>query len=218
MVLPLSEVQFATLYSLHQDIQPPELTLTSDICTIGRSTTCDVIFTGQRIVSRLHAKIEREGPRYVLRDANSANGTFVNERRIFEPHLLQDEDVIGLGGPQAMLRFSDPDPTDVVAGGLYYNGRSLKFFLGQHHLDLTPGEFRLLHHLYQHLGDVCTRQSCAEAVWSRPYDPGPDDEGLDRMISNIRHKLRQLDPKIEPTQMIKTRRGLGYELALETLF
>jgi DNA-binding response OmpR family regulator len=217
MPSPLLSVQFAVLHSLHKDVQPSEFTLKDDICTIGRSATCDIVLTGQRTVSRLHAQIEREGPRYVLRDANSANGTFVNERRISEPHVLQDEDVIGLGAPQAMLRFSDPDPTDVVAGRLYYHARSMKFFLSQHHLDLTPGEFRLLHHLYQHIGDVCTRQSCAEAIWNREYDPGPDDEGLDRMISNIRHKMRQLDPNLEPAEIIKTRRGLGYELALENI-
>jgi DNA-binding response OmpR family regulator len=111
-----------------------------------------------------------------------------------------------------MLRFSDPDPTDVVARRLYYNSRSMAFFLKQQLLDLTPAEFRLLHHLYQHTGDVCTRERCAEVIWQREYDPGPDDEGLDRIISNIRRKIRQLDPTIDPADMVKTRRGLGYEL------
>jgi len=150
-----------------------------------------------------------------LRDANSAHGTFVNERRIYEPHLLQNADAIGLGTPQPLLRFADPDPTDLVeAGRLHYEARTLKFFWNKVHVDLTPNEFRLLHHLYQHLGDVCTRESCAEAIWQRAYDPGPDDEGLDRTISNIRRKIRQLDPAAEPAEIIKTRRGLGYELIL----
>ena len=181
---------------------------------MGRSPMCDIVLTKQKTVSRLHAKIEREGPRYVLRDANSANGTFVNEYRISEPHLLQDEDMIGLGTPQAMLRFSDPDPTDVVMDYLYYNARNMKFFVNQQYLDLTPNEFRLLHHLHQHISDVCTRESCAIAVWSRDYDPGPDDEGLDRLVSNIRRKIRRLDPKVTAVEIIKTRRGLGYELVL----
>lgn len=208
----LPPIQFATLYRVQETVRPAEFVLKSDVCTIGRSSMCDIVLVEQKTVSRLHAKIEREGPRYVLSDTNSANGTFVNERRIHEPYLLQDEDVIGLGTAQAMLRFSDPDPTDIVGGRLHYDARSMRFFLDQDHLDLTPYEFRLLHHLYQHITDVCTRESCAEAVWDRAYEPGPDDEGLDRMVGNIRRKLRQLDSELDPAAMLTTRRGLGFEL------
>lgn len=90
-------IQFATLYRLQQSIQPAEFVLKGDVCTIGRSSMCDIVLVEHKTVSRLHAKIEREGLRYVLSDTNSANGTFVNERRIHEPYLLQNEDVIGLG-------------------------------------------------------------------------------------------------------------------------
>lgn len=233
MPSPLLSTQFATLYSLHKDIQPIELTLKDDVCTLGRSAICDIVFTGQKTVSRLHAKIERDGPRYVLYDANSANGTFVNSRRIHAPYLLQDEDVIGLGGPEPVLRFSDPDPTDVVTSRFYYNARTLTFFLNEHPLNLTPSEFRFLFYLYQHVGDVCTRASCFEAIWGRKYDLQVADptaqevkvveakdlpnveEGLNRIVSEIRHKIRRLDPTIDPAQMIKTHREQGYELVLE---
>jgi DNA-binding response OmpR family regulator len=225
--------QFAILQSLHKDLQPPQFTLEGDVCTIGRSPTCNIVLTGQKIVSRLHAKIERDGPRYLLHDANSVNGTFVNSRRIHAPYVLQDEDVIGLGGPEPMLRFSDPDPTDVVTGRFYYNARSLTFFLNEQPLNLTPSEFRFLFNLYQHLGDVCTRTSCIEAIWGKKYDLRladptakevkivevkdlPDvEEGLNRIVSEIRQKIRQLDPTIDPARMIKTHREQGYELILE---
>ncbi|HEX9922408.1 MAG TPA: hypothetical protein VGD99_07075 [Anaerolineae bacterium] len=36
------------------------------------------------------------------------------------------------------------------------------------------------------------------SVWGRAYEPGPDDEGIDRMVGNIRRKLRQLDCEIDP--------------------
>jgi DNA-binding response OmpR family regulator len=212
---PLSSSgQCAKLFSVHAIVQPAEFVLESDVCTIGRSAMCDIVVTQQKTVSRLHAKIEREGPRYVLRDANSANGTFVNGRRIVEPHLLGDDDIIGLGTPTALLRFSDPDPTASIQGQLYYNERTMTFFINQQEIDLTLHEFRLLYHLYQHVGDVCTRESCAEAIWKRMYDPGPDDEGLDRTVSNLRSKLGKFDSPLDPGEMIKTRRGLGYELIL----
>jgi hypothetical protein len=67
--------QFAKLLSLENNVHPPEFVLESDICTLGRSAMCDVIVEEQKTVSRLHAKIELDGPRYILHDANSAAGS-----------------------------------------------------------------------------------------------------------------------------------------------
>src|SRR6266511_5950946 len=150
--------QIARILALAADIQPPEYTLAPDICTIGRSPSCPIIVP-RTTVSRLHARIERAGPRYVLRDAGSANGTFVNNRRIYDQHTLKHHDVIGLGPALALLRFIDPDPTVETASRLRYEEHVLKFVLDQQPVDLTPAQFRLLYHLHQHAGDVCTRES-----------------------------------------------------------
>ena len=53
-----------------------EQILDTDTCTIGRAPTCQIIVS-RNIVSRVHARIERDGLRYLLHDAGSANGTFV---------------------------------------------------------------------------------------------------------------------------------------------
>ncbi|HXW00767.1 MAG TPA: winged helix-turn-helix domain-containing protein, partial [Anaerolineae bacterium] len=151
----------------------------------------------------------RDGPRYLLSDNHSANGTFVNGRRIREPYVLQDEDQIGLSKPAPLLFFADVDPTDFISSQLRYDARGMTFFLTEKPLDLTPAQFRLLLHLYHHAGDICTRESCAEALWDREYDPGLDAEALDRAVSNLRHKLREIKPEAE---LIKTVRGLGYIL------
>lgn len=215
MKTQFSSFEYAVLFKIHPAAQPAEFILEGEVCTIGRWPGCDIVLAGQRIVSRMHATIERAGPRYLLRDANSANGTFVNERQISEPHLLQDEDVIGLGAPQAMLRFSDPDPTDVWTSRLAYNSHKLKFSLYQQELNLTPGEFKLLHFLYQHRGDVCTRERCFEVVWERQYEPRltADAEALDKLLHNIRHKIKNIDSTA--AEIIKTHRGQGYELIVE---
>ncbi|MEM8502180.1 MAG: ATP-binding cassette domain-containing protein [Cyanobacteria bacterium P01_D01_bin.1] len=47
-------------------------------------------------VSRYHASIQREGPRYVLRD-RSTNGTYVNRHRLTRPYALQEGDIIQIG-------------------------------------------------------------------------------------------------------------------------
>ncbi|GAB4443076.1 MAG: hypothetical protein Kow0031_25240 [Anaerolineae bacterium] len=205
-----SLAEHGQVLALHPDVQPDELLLSSEVCTIGRSPlVCQVIVENNKIVSRVHAKIERQGPRYVLLDANSVNGTFVNGRRIYEAHLLADGDQIGLGSPTALLRFNDPDPTIPILSRLTYNEQTLAFAFNKQPLELSPNQFRLLHHLYQHAGEVCTQESCAEAVWGKDYH-SYSDTALHREIANLRKKLRQLDPDVE--DMIQTRKGQGYVL------
>jgi DNA-binding response OmpR family regulator len=199
------------LIALHEDVQPAEYVLAAGPCSLGRSPLCQVVVHHRKAISRLHARIETEGPRYVLHDHNSANGTFVNGARIAEPYLLKDRDRIGLGTPTALLRFVDSDPTHVVASRLRYDDKTMTFYLEERPLSLTPQQFRLLSHLYQHAGEVCTRERCAEAIWGRDYDPGMDADALDRAIANLRAQLRQVDPN---SDLIQTRRGLGYVLEL----
>lgn len=200
--------QFARIVGIQDDVEPGEYVLREDVCTLGRSSMCHVVIR-RPIISRLHARIERDGPRYFLQDAGSANGTFVNSRRIYERHLLSDKDMIGLGGPTALIRFRDPDPTLIPSFRLTFSEPAMTFFLKQKPLDLTPAQFRLLHHLFQHAGEVCTREGCAQAIWGRDYDPGLDADALDRAMSNLRGQLRTADPDAD---LIETRRGLGYVL------
>jgi DNA-binding response OmpR family regulator len=198
----------ARLVALSEDVTPAEFLLTGAEHTVGRSTGCDIVVR-RGTVSRLHARIVREGPRYVLRDAGSANGTFVNGQPLAGDHVLGDRDAVGLGAAGALLRFVDPDPTLVPASRLRFDERTQIFFLGPHPLDLPPGQHRLLLHLYRHLGELCTREDCARAIWGRDYDPGLDAEALDRAISNLRGALRRAD---DAADLLQTRRGLGYVL------
>jgi DNA-binding response OmpR family regulator len=201
---------FARLLALHEDVQPPESILEADVYTLGRSPLCQIVVQ-RSIVSRLHAKIEREGPRYQLVDAGSANGTFLNGKRLQAPHVLSDRDLIGFGSATAILRFLDPDPTVIPVTRLRYDERQMLFSLGNTPLDLTPAQFRLLHYLYQFAGEICTRESCAAALWGHDYDPGLDADALDRAFSSLRAQLRRIDPDAD---LIETRRGLGYVLNL----
>jgi pSer/pThr/pTyr-binding forkhead associated (FHA) protein len=198
----------ARLVALIEDVTPAEFPLTGDAHTVGRAPSCDIVVRRQT-VSRLHARIVREGPRYVLRDAGSANGTFVNGQPLAGDHLLGNRDTIGLGAAGALLRFVDPDPTVVPASRLRFDERTQSFALGGAPLELPPGQHRLLLHLYRHLGELCTREACAQAIWGRDYDPGLDAEALDRAVSNLRAALRRADPAAD---LLQTRRGLGYTL------
>jgi DNA-binding response OmpR family regulator len=204
----LPPAQLITLDDYLADVQPAEFSLDNDVTTIGRSAICQIVVQRQ-LVSRLHARIERVEPRYVLHDAGSANGTFVNGRRITEPYILTNRDTIGFGAPAGILRFIDADPTFVPNSQLRYDEGAMRFSLGTQQVELPPSQFKLLLHLYQHPGDVCTRESCAQAIWGRDYDPGMDADALDRIVTNLRAQLRLADPAAD---LIRTRRGLGYEL------
>ncbi|RKG69813.1 FHA domain-containing protein [Corallococcus terminator] len=56
-----------------------------------------------RAVSRLHARIRREGPGFLLEDLGTPNGVFLNGVRLEAPGALADGDVVELG--RSLLRF-----------------------------------------------------------------------------------------------------------------
>jgi pSer/pThr/pTyr-binding forkhead associated (FHA) protein len=67
-------------------------------------------------VSREHATLEREGARWVLRDLDSGNGTFVNGRRVSR-RRLSDGDLVRFG-PTAEFRFIDEEDRPAWRGKL----------------------------------------------------------------------------------------------------
>lgn len=70
---------------------------------IGRSNDCDIVI-GDEAVSRRHCEIVWQHVQYVLRDLQSANGTFVNGQQVrWAP--LRDGDLLEVGLVQ--LRFHD---------------------------------------------------------------------------------------------------------------
>lgn len=209
MPVPSHDGPPARLLAVGDDVQPAEVLLLGELCTLGRSSQCDIVIA-RSVVSRLHAQIERSGPRYILRDMGSANGTFINGQRLHGTHVLAHRDAIGLGAPTALLRFADPDPTHVPTSRIRFDEPTKRFFLGEQELDLTPTQQRLLTHLYRHLDRVVSRESCAEAIWGADYAPGLDADTLDKAVSGLRGKLRRAAPAVD---MLVTRPGLGYMLS-----
>jgi len=211
--------QHPMLIGLTPGVRPQQYVVTGDTCTLGRSASCDLVVEGG-LISRLHATISRHGPRYRLMDEGSRNGTFVNGSRISGPHQLDHDDLIGLGSPTPQVRFVDPDPTEIAAVAdeqtspaerLRYDPQTLTFTLDGKALDLTKMQVKLLLHLYNNAGAVCTRENCAEAIWGRNYDPGMDAGALDQALNSLRRALARVAPG---ASLIQTRRGLGYVLQI----
>jgi serine phosphatase RsbU (regulator of sigma subunit) len=81
---------------------------------IGRSSTSDLVLQDLNI-SRLHAELVKRTEGYFVLDAGGKNGTYVNEKRIEHPTLLQPGDRVRLGTttlvfngtPSSAVEFSD---------------------------------------------------------------------------------------------------------------
>ncbi|MBW2037641.1 MAG: FHA domain-containing protein, partial [Deltaproteobacteria bacterium] len=83
--------------------EPNEYLLTGQRIVIGRASDNEISID-EKIVSRRHAEIIREGEHFVLVDLDSHNGTFINDARITR-HILTDQDTIRIG--TAIIKYRD---------------------------------------------------------------------------------------------------------------
>jgi hypothetical protein len=82
-----------------------EVILSRSAITIGRAESCDLGLFGDMTVAKLHARIVRQGNQYLLEDAESPSGTYLNGEQIKRPTPLRSGDVIQIG--QVSLRFGE---------------------------------------------------------------------------------------------------------------
>jgi two-component system copper resistance phosphate regulon response regulator CusR len=76
--------------------------------------------------------------------------------------------------------------------------------VGDRTADLSDREFRLLHHLLVHAGEVVSRERLLSEVWGYDFDPGSN------VVEVCVRRLRQ---KLGPDAAIETVRRAGYRLA-----
>ncbi|HEY7425758.1 MAG TPA: FHA domain-containing protein, partial [Gemmataceae bacterium] len=74
-----------------------ELLLSKDETTIGRAEGCDLGLFGDNTIERLHARILLKNNRYLLADADTSGGTFLNDERVSKPTPLKSGDIIRVG-------------------------------------------------------------------------------------------------------------------------
>ncbi|HSP07619.1 MAG TPA: SpoIIE family protein phosphatase, partial [Acidobacteriota bacterium] len=85
--------------------KPYEVDLNKDSLTIGRSSSNDLVFNHLSL-SRHHARITKKEDTFLVEDAGSRNGTFLNGVRLRQPTPLKSGDVVQLG--EILLRFNEP--------------------------------------------------------------------------------------------------------------
>lgn len=82
---------------------------------LGRERDNDIALSDPR-VSRYHARIELVGSQWVIRDEGSANGTFINGKRVVIQEVLKPNDRITLGDTELMFRPAQPGSTPPSVG------------------------------------------------------------------------------------------------------
>ncbi|OGO37298.1 MAG: hypothetical protein A2W35_02290 [Chloroflexi bacterium RBG_16_57_11] len=73
-----------------------EVSLSKPEFVVGRELGNDLVIASPS-VSRRHLRIFLQGSQYLIEDLGSANGTFINNRRISAPTPLQSGDSVYLG-------------------------------------------------------------------------------------------------------------------------
>jgi pSer/pThr/pTyr-binding forkhead associated (FHA) protein len=70
---------------------------------IGRSEEANIRIDYDRFCSRKHALLFWENKKCMIKDLNSTNGTFVNNKRISKLTILTEGDIISLGETKIII-------------------------------------------------------------------------------------------------------------------
>ncbi len=182
---------------------------------IGRAPDCDVRLD-LRWISRTHALIRLEGAHYMLEDAGSRNGVFVNGQRVTGPRPLQDGDRVQLA-PGLELIFVDSEATAPLPGrtapGLALDQAERRVMVRGQELvpPVSTAQFDFMALLAEEPGRVYSRDEVIAAVWPGAAPEGVSDDAIDALVRRLRHRLAEIDPDHD---YIVTVRGYGFRLDL----
>lgn len=169
--------------------------LERDTTLIGRAETSDLAISDP-IASRQHAQIVRQPFGHTIRDAQSQNGTVVNQKMLAagEAHPLRDGDRIQIGSSR--WRFHDPAATRRVPGlgraaaalPISLDQTSQAAYVRGQQLHLAPKEFSLLALLTERPGQVRERAEIAQAIWPE-FGGAVSSYNIDVLVSRLRQRL-----------------------------
>lgn len=93
-----------------------EVPLTGDDWTIGRASSNNLALDYLK-TSRSHARIERKGSDFILRDLQSTNGTYIHDERI-EQRMLKNGDTFRIGPTRIVFKSGFSQEEMTIVGGL----------------------------------------------------------------------------------------------------
>ncbi len=174
---------------------------------LGRLDKCAVYIADAR-ASRKHAQIAWDGETSRLSDLDSANGTFLNGRRITAPEKLRDGDEIAVAS--AVFTFRDPDSTLRVGNFplLVVDAKTGEIWINRKPIALSPKEQALFDLLHKNIGAPVGKQQIAETVWHE-YQAQVYDYQIESLVKRLRGKI---EPDPANPILIVTAHGRGYKL------
>ena len=188
---------------------------------LGRDASCDITIPNRQ-VSRLHAKVTPTEDGVILEDLRSKNGTHRNGKPISGPVLLSDGDVIHIALAQKFIYMSadstlplefDLFPEATLPGKhrLHLDKRARQVWILGREVQppLSVSQFRLLEVLFDHDGEIVSRDQVIKAVWGEEQAIGITEQALDALVRRLRDRLAAFDPD---HAYVVTIRGHGLRL------
>lgn len=165
-------------------------------CTIGRQASNDLVID-LVAVSREHARVQRTGTVCRIEDLQSRNGTYVNGDSVHGAVLLNDGDVVVVGGV-ARLVFRDPTATPIAPrigrlSGVWIDPKTDAVWIDAVRLEppLSSLQFRLLQLLEEHVGQIVSRVTIVDVVWADVTAEGVSDDAVTALLKRLRARLRE---------------------------
>lgn len=161
---------------------------------IGRDEHADISI-GDPGLSRAHGRLYRRGGQFYVEDVGSTNGTFVNARKLQDPHRLSNGDRIQIG-QNTVLRFSLQDRLEQEATQRLYEMTvrdALTELYNRRHLDdQLEAEFA---YAKRHKSDLCVLLLDVDHFKriNDTHGHGVGDEVLVAVARGLEHIVRKED-------------------------
>jgi len=168
------------LIVLSQEMAGHEFPLTDQEVTIGRLSSNAVYLPLDLRVSRRHARLRQTAEGWVLEDLGSANGTYLGQRRLHVPTLVEPGDQIRVGRTWLELQVERPEP------------------------EQEPSQIELVAAAREEEGEVREENVVYSVDAEAPPRPGESLEDLQQRIEVFSQVAQVLSETLDLDQLLET--------------
>lgn len=156
----------------------------ADEALVGREANCNVVVSHPS-VSRRHALIKRKQDVFFVVDQGSANGTFVDSKRIVDA-TLKDGCVLRFGSASFKVEVKDELPVESIAEDELVVAKTIMGNVGQQSFSATVLDGNII------------PDDMATPHYGTDMRPGRDDEAFPTVQSPVLRPPKPSEPRSEP--------------------